>query len=65
MDPRGVSTRLVTIRDDSLPFETKSGPLERGPDQCGRYKIRTCVGVSRRIYSPPLLAFVVLVGAGV
>ncbi|QFG09107.1 hypothetical protein I5J49_gp34 [Mycobacterium phage ThulaThula] len=30
----------------------RTGPLERGPDLGGRCRIRTCVGVSRRIYSP-------------
>jgi hypothetical protein len=51
------SARVVTIRDNPLLLN-KSGPLERGPEVRGRYRIRTCVGVSRRIYSPLLSGFV-------
>jgi hypothetical protein len=59
------TVELLTVRHRSRSRDepcgsptprTQSGPLERGPDMCGRCRIRTCVGVSRRIYSPLPLA---------
>ena len=48
----------------TITTENRSGPVKTGPDQGGRYRIRTCVGVSRRIYSPlPLAARATCLGA--
>ena len=49
--------RVVTNRDNSVGSNVGSS-AETASDHGGRCRIRTCVGVSRRIYSPSLSVFV-------
>ena len=55
--------RVVTNRDNSVGSNVGSS-AETASDHGGRCRIRTCVGVSRRIYSPlPLAARATCLGA--